>query len=318
MQAYQTAPCPHCGATWNRPDAKFCQDCRGQLIEGVSSKRLAKPLMFGVGVALLLGAIAELAIVPTLASNTISGSQRDLNTAFSHQVTVDATLKLFLTHYDAKTKTGGITSFGGLQGQFQSSLDTVRSDKRRIGLADESLLRLRPVALSQQAEIDRQHRINQLAFEALRQAEGGLVGAVDQAIVVASIEKTNGFFAQMTDASKAGDYKRMASIYPDGDRALIPAESTSLGPDMPVEIRQCVHSIRALLDDGEALAVAAINHDAAAGRAAYAATVADIKTNAKYDASFNSQWEDWNLRNIGPMLAAYGDNLSQARASRRP
>jgi hypothetical protein len=71
------------------------------------------------------------------------------------------------------------------------------------------------VALGQQGEIDRQPRINQLASEALRKAEGGLVGAVDQAIVVASIEKTNGFFAQMTDASKAGDYKRMASIYPE-------------------------------------------------------------------------------------------------------
>jgi hypothetical protein len=31
MQAYQTAPCPYCGATWNPPGAQSCTNCRNQL-----------------------------------------------------------------------------------------------------------------------------------------------------------------------------------------------------------------------------------------------------------------------------------------------
>lgn len=31
MQAYQTAPCPYCGATWNPPGAQTCGNCHNQL-----------------------------------------------------------------------------------------------------------------------------------------------------------------------------------------------------------------------------------------------------------------------------------------------
>ena len=31
MQAYQSAPCPYCGATWNPPGAQTCTNCRNQL-----------------------------------------------------------------------------------------------------------------------------------------------------------------------------------------------------------------------------------------------------------------------------------------------
>lgn len=31
MQAYQTPPCPYCGATWNPPGAQTCANCRNQL-----------------------------------------------------------------------------------------------------------------------------------------------------------------------------------------------------------------------------------------------------------------------------------------------
>ncbi len=31
MQAYQSAPCPYCGATWNPPGAQVCANCRNQL-----------------------------------------------------------------------------------------------------------------------------------------------------------------------------------------------------------------------------------------------------------------------------------------------
>jgi hypothetical protein len=31
MQAYQTAPCPYCGATWNPPGAQTCANCHNQL-----------------------------------------------------------------------------------------------------------------------------------------------------------------------------------------------------------------------------------------------------------------------------------------------
>lgn len=31
MQAYQTAPCPYCGATWNPPGAQTCTNCHNQL-----------------------------------------------------------------------------------------------------------------------------------------------------------------------------------------------------------------------------------------------------------------------------------------------
>lgn len=31
MQAYQTAPCPYCGATWNPPGAQACTNCHNQL-----------------------------------------------------------------------------------------------------------------------------------------------------------------------------------------------------------------------------------------------------------------------------------------------
>jgi hypothetical protein len=315
MQAYQSTPCPHCRATWNRPDAKFCHDCHGQLTVAATGKSFVKPLMITVGLALFLLAIAELAVVPALVSSSISEDQRALDATFSHQASVDASLKLFLTHYDAKTKTGGVTSFTRLQSQFQSSLNTVRSDKQQIEQTDQSLLRLRFAALGKQAEIDRHHSANQVVLAALKQAEGGLVAAVDQSIVVASIDKTNGFFAQMSDASKAGDYTRMATLYPDADRALLPAESSSLGPDMPLAVRQSVHSIRALLGDDEALALAVINHDAVAGHAAYVATLADIKINANYGPSFISQWEDWNIRNVGPMLSAYDQGIGQARSA---
>jgi len=31
MQAYQSAPCPYCGITWNQPGAQTCANCRNQL-----------------------------------------------------------------------------------------------------------------------------------------------------------------------------------------------------------------------------------------------------------------------------------------------
>src|SRR2546428_5523410 len=31
MQAYQSAPCPSCGATWNQPGAQTCANCRNPL-----------------------------------------------------------------------------------------------------------------------------------------------------------------------------------------------------------------------------------------------------------------------------------------------
>src|SRR2546425_12636838 len=31
MQAYQSAPCPYCGATWNPPGAQVCANCRNAL-----------------------------------------------------------------------------------------------------------------------------------------------------------------------------------------------------------------------------------------------------------------------------------------------
>src|ERR1700682_1718371 len=31
MQAYQSAPCPYCGITWNPPGAQTCANCRNQL-----------------------------------------------------------------------------------------------------------------------------------------------------------------------------------------------------------------------------------------------------------------------------------------------
>jgi hypothetical protein len=31
MQAYQSAPCPYCGATWNQPGAQVCANCRNAL-----------------------------------------------------------------------------------------------------------------------------------------------------------------------------------------------------------------------------------------------------------------------------------------------
>src|SRR5207248_10056832 len=31
MQAYQSAPCPYCGATWKQPGAQACANCRNRL-----------------------------------------------------------------------------------------------------------------------------------------------------------------------------------------------------------------------------------------------------------------------------------------------
>src|ERR1700704_2481835 len=31
MQAYQSPPCPYCGATWNQPGAQACVNCRNPL-----------------------------------------------------------------------------------------------------------------------------------------------------------------------------------------------------------------------------------------------------------------------------------------------
>ncbi|HSO93812.1 MAG TPA: hypothetical protein VLS53_05000, partial [Candidatus Dormibacteraeota bacterium] len=31
MQAYQSAPCPYCGITWNPPGAQACANCRNAL-----------------------------------------------------------------------------------------------------------------------------------------------------------------------------------------------------------------------------------------------------------------------------------------------
>src|SRR2546430_16924006 len=31
MQAYQSAPCPYCGATWNQPGAQACANCRNPM-----------------------------------------------------------------------------------------------------------------------------------------------------------------------------------------------------------------------------------------------------------------------------------------------
>src|SRR5881227_337903 len=104
MQAYESVPCPYCGATWNPPDARFCQDCQRSLRAPTATKAPGKALLFAVGGFLMAIAVAGLVVVPAMASSELAEDQQALTAASGHQVTVDAAIKMFLMPRNPQTK----------------------------------------------------------------------------------------------------------------------------------------------------------------------------------------------------------------------
>jgi hypothetical protein len=314
MQAYESTPCPHCGATWNRPDAQFCQDCQRPLVLKQSAKAPRRHLLFAIGGLMLAVGVAELGIAPVLASNALAADQQALTTTFSRQPVVDAAMAAFLTPLDQKTGHGGIAETDLHLAQYQSALDAVRGDKKRIQDADQQLGWMATFAVSKQSEVNLMRKENQAALEALRQADGALTTAVDQASVIQSISAIQPLFDQMLNAAQAKDYAAAEKIYPDIDRKLVVAESLVVYPDFPNGARSLVRFLRSFLDDTEKVIVAARTNDQIAGRAATVALQADAKEARQYNAGFFAQWDQWNVTSLKPVMAAYHDGLRQAKS----
>src|SRR5205085_2105991 len=119
MQAYQSAPCPYCGATWNPPGAQVCANCRNPLpppqpgyappgyAPGSTTLRIFGQT-FVVPVALppivvryqqelayaILGLVGLLVLLfgvtPALATSQVAGADQAVATAIIHQSKVDA------------------------------------------------------------------------------------------------------------------------------------------------------------------------------------------------------------------------------------
>ena len=315
MQAYESVPCPYCGATWNPPDARFCQDCQRSLRAPIAKKAPGKALLIAVGGFLVAIAVAGLVVVPAMASSELAKDQQALTDAAGHQVTVDAAIKTFLTPRNAQTKQGGIyESFRQLD-TFKAALAAVRSDKQRIEDADHRLDWMGRVAVSKQAEIARIRGLNQTVLKALIQGEGALQAAVDQAGLIQALDKTSAIETQMLTAANAKDYAKVEQLYPDADRQVIAAESLARNPDMPEAARSFVALFRLTIDGTEKLMVAAQNHDPLAGQNARSMLEGVVKNSSTYGADFAVKWDDWNVRNLQPMLDAYDKGLREAHAT---
>src|SRR5438874_1651892 len=128
MQAYQSAPCPTCGITWNPPGAQACANCRNPLasppayappgyappgsatvgafgrsivVPASLAALLARAQSSGRRLALGAGAVVALlllvfAVLPAVASAQIAGAGQAIAGATSHQRSVDAAMALFL------------------------------------------------------------------------------------------------------------------------------------------------------------------------------------------------------------------------------
>lgn len=108
MHAYDPIPCPHCGATWNGPDARFCQACHKPLVDKPRSKASGKPILVALGAFLIVAAIAILVVMPILASNELAADRQALAATVSRRTTVDEAIGTFLTPLNKQTGHGGI------------------------------------------------------------------------------------------------------------------------------------------------------------------------------------------------------------------
>ena len=311
MQAYQPVACPHCGATWNRPDAAFCQDCQQPLISKPHSKGSGRAMLVAFGAFLVVAAIGALVVVPMLASNVLASDKQALAATLARQPNFDAAIAAFLTPVNKQTGHGGISEADLQLSKYQSVRDAVRADRKRVEDADHQLEWMAIFAFSQRSEIVQVRNRNRAALEAMRQADGALTTAVDQATLIHTLKGVKPGFDQMLTAAEAKDYAAAEKLYPDLDRKLLQAESLVVYPDFPNGARSLVRFTRGFLDDTEKIIVAARNHDAYAGHAAYVALEADQKTSQQYTADFFAKWDAWNATSLQPGMTAYHESLRQ-------
>lgn len=103
------------------------------------------------------------------------------------------------------------------------------------------------VVLTRQAEISRARQRNQAVREALRQAEGATLAAVDQGTVIKSINDVMPLFNQQMNALQAKDYTTAAKIYPQMNLKLTIADELVTNPDMPNGAHKMLQYFRGVL-----------------------------------------------------------------------
>ena len=84
---------------------------------------------------------------------------------------------------------------------------------------------------------------------------------------------------------------------------------------MPNSARSFVALFRLTIDGTEKLMVAAQNHDPLAGQNARSMLEGVVKNASTYGADFAVKWDDWNVRNLQPMLDAYDHGLHEAHTT---
>lgn len=170
------------------------------------------------------------------------------------------------------------------------------------------------VVLTRQAEISRARQRNQAVREALRQAEGATLAAVDQGTVIKSINDVMPLFNQQMNALQAKDYTTAAKIYPQMNLKLTIADELVTNPDMPSGAHEMLQYFRGVLAHIDEAIVAAQMHDPSGVRDALASLQADVAASKQYNDAFFRNWDAWNVRNLQPMMNAYHDALRQAKA----
>lgn len=316
MQAYESVPCPHCGATWNRPDSQVCQACSGALTiprarVGASSKL---PLI-ALGGLILAAVVAGLLVIPLLAANQLSTNRQAVGAALSHQAAVDEAMKVFLTPYDSKTGHGGISETNLHLDQYRSALQLIRADNQRIQESDHQLEWMGNVAVTKKPEIEAARRQNRVLLDAFRQADGALSAATDQATVVQSLTDMYPLTANLVKASNNKDYAGAEAYVAQVDAKLVPTEALVLKPDMPNGAGSLIRTYRLLLNDTDRFIAAARNQDGAGAHSAYQDLVTDRKTAQQFNADFTAKWDAWNVKNLVPIVATYDADIARARAT---
>src|SRR5256886_910191 len=184
MQAYQSAPCPYCGITWNQPGAQTCANCRNQLPPPVALPpqllRYQRQVVAGA-VGLVVVLVLLVGVMPAIATSQISAANQALTTTASHQAKVDAVFAQIISSSNSSTDPAALkTQVAKLATSFNDGLTLVQSDEAALNQVDQRLSLIKWGAPSKSTQITSEQQRLAAALAGLQQADKAMTAAVNE------------------------------------------------------------------------------------------------------------------------------------------
>jgi hypothetical protein len=257
-------------------------------------------VLVGAGIVILLVALG---VLPALASSSITGADKAVAQAVSHQKKVDSAFSdFFKTGSSSADLTAQTAELHKEVQNVADALALVQSDEAALKSADQQLAILSWVALPKHGAIVSERARLATALKGLQQADQALTAGVNQGKVIEALFGALVDYTKMASAVTRHDLTGAGAPYPDAHEKMQLALSLDSGPGIPAGLDKELKAFDDVLNATEQM-VQAIQAKDSAGTQKYAAT---IQTALKaMTAAANTIPSDYNTKTFQPMQDAY-------------